>query len=71
MTVDRQHGRIVFCCDGCGEPAGESEAVNARGRRSEQPAFEEMWAALKSEGWRAVKTFSGTWRHYCPECKDD
>jgi len=70
MSIDRQHGRLIFCCDVCGETAGESEANITRPRHSEQSDFHQLWNELKSEGWHACKTMRGTFEHYCPRCKE-
>lgn len=54
--LDRQHGQIVFECEGCSETleTGEREFAEAKG-------------VLDDEGWKARKV-GADWCHYCPEC---
>jgi hypothetical protein len=54
--LDRQHGNIVFECDGCGDIL-DTETSNFNAARN----------MLKRDGWRAIKI--GTdWQHYCTGC---
>jgi hypothetical protein len=59
MTVDRQHGKIVWACDGatCGETV----------ERDQDIGFEAGWTQAKSEGWKARK-IAGEWLHFCAGC---
>ncbi len=54
--IDRQHGYIVFECDGCGDTleTGERE-------------WNDAMSEFRSESWRAFKDDDG-WNHYCPSC---
>lgn len=52
----RQHGKIVFECDVCGETL-----------ETDEREFAEAKAVLDDEGWRARK-LGADWMHYCPEC---
>lgn len=55
--IDRQHGQIVFECDGCDETieTGEDE-------------WNEAMAQFRSERWRAEKV-GDEWTHLCPRCQ--
>lgn len=55
--IDRQHGEIVYECDGCPETleTGESEWADAK-------------ALFDRRGWRAEKVGS-EWTHLCPRCR--
>lgn len=57
MTINRDHGLVMFECDDCGEVFD-----------SEIHDFSEAWQAAKEEGWVAAK-LGGKWEHFCPECK--
>ena len=54
--LDRQHGNIVFECDGCGDTL-------ETGTRN----FDEAKAQLDSEGWK-VRKIGADWIHGCPSC---
>lgn len=56
--IDRQHGEIVFECDGCDETieTGESEWADAR-------------AEFRRNDWRAEKV-GNDWTHLCPDCQE-
>lgn len=58
--IDRQHNRIVICCDTCSD--------TFEGERGEE--FETVWSAAKRDGWRTRK-IAGEWLHGCPKegCK--
>jgi Fe2+ or Zn2+ uptake regulation protein len=56
MSTDRQHGRIIFVCDACGET---QEAAD--------DDFDSFWQGLKKQGWQARKE-DDEWQHLCPEC---
>lgn len=55
--IDRQHGEIVFECDGCPETieTGESE-------------WNDAMALFRRERWRAEKV-GEEWTHLCPDCQ--
>lgn len=55
--IDRQHGEIVFCCDGCDETleTGESEWADAM-------------AQFRRDGWRSEKV-GAEWTHLCADCQ--
>lgn len=58
--MDRQHGKIVFECDACGDTleTGERE-------------FSDAWDMAKSDGWRVRKIEpSNVWVHSCPKCAE-
>ncbi len=55
MSLHRDHGEIVFECDGCGETL--------------ETLTTDFWAAaakLKDEGWRTRKR-GQEWEHFCSE----
>jgi Fe2+ or Zn2+ uptake regulation protein len=59
--LDRQHGKIIFVCDDCGESleTGTGE-------------FDDALAILRDERWQpklSLQQHSGEWKHYCPDCK--
>lgn len=56
--MDRQHGKIVWECDGCHEvlETGESD-------------FHEALGVLRDEGWLSRQVANMVWCHYCPECR--
>jgi hypothetical protein len=58
MTVERQHGMILFICDNCGEDFD-----------SDTDEFMEAVTALKDEGWKIAKNEDDDWVHFCPGCK--
>jgi hypothetical protein len=57
MTVDRQKGKIVFVCDGCGD-----------GATTDTDDWEEARAVLRQEEWATAKD-GDTWKHFCADCK--
>ena len=59
MTVDRQKGKIVFVCDGCGD-----------GLDTDTADFQDAKAHLKTEDWGHAQD-EGVWKHFCPGCKAD
>jgi hypothetical protein len=56
--IDRQHGAIIFECDGCGE------SLN-----TECHDFNEALYSLRTHDWKAKKEAGAIWCHYCPGCK--
>jgi predicted RNA-binding Zn-ribbon protein involved in translation (DUF1610 family) len=54
--LDRQHGKIIFECDVCGDTL-----------ESDTRDFNEALLTLKNESWSARKIGSD-WVHSCPEC---
>lgn len=58
--LERQHGEIIFVCDGCQE-----SLVTGTGD------FDNALAVLKdSNGWK-IRRRGGEWEHYCPDCNTD
>jgi hypothetical protein len=55
--IDRQHGKLLFECDSCGEVFD-----------GESGEFSEVWAAAKRDGWRTRKMGDEDWVHSCPNC---
>lgn len=56
MSHERD-GRVhIFTCDECGESEEDSGD------------FAEVWAELKSDGWRAFRDRDGQWEHRCHAC---
>lgn len=55
--IDRQHGQMVYECDGCEATleTGESE-------------FNEALAMFRRDGWKADKV-GDEWVHLCPDCR--
>jgi ribosomal protein L37AE/L43A len=60
MSIDRQSGNLIFCCDSC----------DAQFKRPIEDEFDPTWAAAKREGWRAQK-IGQDWIHACPDCEID
>ena len=56
MTVDRQHGKMVFSCDSCSETIEPDDSTWA-----------EAWSQVKAEGWTA-RQIVGEWMHFCEKC---
>jgi len=58
--IDRQHGKLLFACDGatCDAEFGLPDEGN----------FELVWSAAKRDGWKARKIV-GEWMHFCPDCE--
>jgi hypothetical protein len=56
MSLDRQHGDVVFECDGCADTFETSTGD-----------FDTAFAAVTREGWHALKT-GDVWSHYCETC---
>ena len=54
--IDRQHGKMVVECDGCGEVLETGTAY-----------WNEANATIHAEGWRAEKV-GGDWCNYCAAC---
>lgn len=59
MSLDRQHGNIIFSCDSCGET-----------REAGSDDFTDAWNAAKGDGWKAQK-IGKDWVHACPACEVD
>lgn len=58
--INRDKGRIVLTCDGC----GQSE------RDDKWRPYPERWREAQAKGWAAQAVNGGkTWKHFCPECK--
>jgi hypothetical protein len=61
MTLDRQHGRLIMCCDTCGET-----------REGDQGEFDAFIEGTKRDGWKMRKIGAGReghdWVHACPDC---
>jgi hypothetical protein len=55
---DRQHGQILFECDGgCGEVMNTGTA-----------SFSGALSLLKAESW-SLRRFGDNWSHFCPGCR--
>lgn len=57
--MDRQHGRLVWECDTCGDATFEGE---------QGEEFNEAWRRAKADGWKAKK-IGAAWVHSCPTCE--
>lgn len=57
MTVDRQKGKVVFVCDGCGD-----------GLDTETDDWANAMAVLRREEWQ-VKRVGDARQHFCTSCK--
>jgi hypothetical protein len=57
MTLERQHGKIVFVCDRCSDELD-----------TETDDFDEARQTLVHDGWVTRKEGS-EWHHYCPDCR--
>lgn len=55
--IDRQHGAIIFECDGCGAVL-----------ETEKSDFNEAMSAMREAEWKPEKAGAG-WEHYCPGCQ--
>lgn len=58
MASERQHGMVVFICDGCDDDF-----------ESGTDDFLDAVASLKDEGWLITRSGDEEWRHYCPACR--
>lgn len=58
MTTERQHGKIIFSCDECGEVLDTPHSD-----------FGQALSHMKHEGWKPERA-AGTWRHLCPDCQN-
>lgn len=56
--IDRQHGEIVFECDGCDETIETGE-----------PEWNDAMAEFRRADWRSEKVGS-EWTHLCPDCQE-
>lgn len=54
--LDRQHGKIIFECDVCGETLDVDTRDFNKGLRT-----------LNNESWKARK-IGADWCHSCPDC---
>jgi Fe2+ or Zn2+ uptake regulation protein len=59
MTVDRQHGYIIFECDSCNEVY-----------EVDHDDFDRAYAQVKQSGWKAIK-IGKDWEHHCPDCQEE
>lgn len=55
--IDRQHGKVVFECDSCGEAL-----------QTDERDFAEALSMAKHEGWKMRKV-GADWVHACPNCE--
>ena len=58
MAVEKEYGRFVPTCDGCGATL------------KPQDTFEEAKEAMNRAGWSTEKVPTG-WENYCTDCKED
>lgn len=59
MSVDRQHGKLIFICDECGDDINTGEADWIDGLR-----------VMRSSGWgRRHDSDGGQWQHLCQDCE--
>lgn len=58
--IERSHGRQTLACDSCGDPLDED---------FDKDRFQLMIDHAKEEDW-SIRQEDGSWRHYCPDCKD-
>ena len=56
--IDRQKGKLLFECDGCGTVEEFDGDVN----------FNLAWNTLKEKGWKTRKT-GDVWTHACSRCE--
>jgi len=56
MSVERQGGVLIYCCDKCTETYDAETGI-----------FAEAWQDAKRQGWRAFKE-GDVWCHSCPDC---
>lgn len=56
--LDRQHGRLVFECDACGQTLD-----------TETREFNEALRMMRDASWRAQQV-GGDWVHTCAGCAD-
>ena len=58
--IEKSGGQQNLVCDSCGDPLGED---------FEMDRFRAMIDYAKDEGW-SIRQEDGSWRHFCPDCKD-
>ena len=58
MAIEKQWGKYVPVCDGCGCVLDDTE----------HDTFDEARIALKEAGWSTGKDGSGEWVNFCPDC---
>jgi DnaJ domain len=56
MTIHRDHGNVVFECDGCDDTF-----------TIDDPDFALSWTAAKRDNW-ITRKIGPEWHHYCPNC---
>lgn len=59
MSIERQHGEIIFECDECGD------TLDTFTKR-----FDDALAVLNDAGWMAVKV-DDHYEHVCDKCSDE
>ena len=60
MSIERQYGKYIPVCDGCGCVLDEHV----------YDTFDEARIAMKEEGWSTDKV-NGEWQNYCPDCQEE
>lgn len=60
MAIDKQHNKVIFICDDCGDDF-ETDETN----------FFEALKRVKEEGWLITRNDSDTdWLHVCKGCHE-
>lgn len=59
--IDRQHGKVVFQCDGCDDTCYTDEGD-----------FQIALEVMKYEGWKTVRDEdTKEWKHFCKKCAEE
>lgn len=60
MSSDRQHGKVIFICNGCDDHI-----------ETDERDFDAALAYIKRKSWLVKKGRDSAWLHYCPDCRDE
>lgn len=60
MTVEKEHGGYVVCCDSCSDYVDVDSPTHD---------WDDVKQAIDQERYRATLV-RGVWKHTCPSCQD-
>ncbi len=64
MSIDKQHGKVAFVCDICGERF-EVDSTE------QTTKLHELWISAEKLGWHARQQRGGKFHTACPNCATD